>query len=125
MPSLRIQRVRELLKRTIGELLRRELPVAEAGVITVNDVGVSSDLHSATVFVGLVGTADQKKHATARLQSERKRLRHLLGQAVVLKYTPELRFIVDDSIERGNKVLKIIEEIERTLPPDEISSENY
>lgn len=125
MPSLRLQRVRELLKRAIGEILRRELPVAEAGLITVNDVGVSSDLQSATVFVGVVGSGDQQKRAAARLQSERKRLQQLLGQAVVLKYTPQLRFVIDDSIQRGNRVIEIIEEIERNLPPDEISSENH
>lgn len=125
MPSLRLQRVRELLKRAIGEILRRELPVAEAGLITVNDVGVSSDLQSATVFVGVVGSADQQKRAAALLHSERKRLQHLLGQAVVLKYTPQLRFVLDDSIQRGNRVIAIIEEIERTLPPDEIPSENH
>jgi len=125
MPSLRLQRVRELLKRALGEILRRELPVSEAGLITVNDVGVSADLQSATVFVGLVGSPDQQKLATSRLQSERKRLQQLLGQAVVLKYTPQLRFVVDDSIARGNKVIEIIEEIERTLPPDEVSSENH
>ena len=47
MGSLRLQRVRELLKREIGEVLRRELPVERAGLVTVNDVGVSGDLHSA------------------------------------------------------------------------------
>ena len=49
MPSLRLQRVRELLKREIGEVIRREIPVGEAGLINVNDVKVSSDLHSAVV----------------------------------------------------------------------------
>ncbi|MBI3191227.1 MAG: 30S ribosome-binding factor RbfA [Pedosphaera parvula] len=117
--------MRELLKRALGEIVRRELPVAEAGLITVNDVGVSADLHSATVFVGLVGSADQKKRANELLQSERKRLQHLLAQAVILKYTPQLRFVVDDSIERGNRVIQIIEELEHTLPPDEAASEDH
>jgi len=43
MPSLRLQRVRELLKREIGEVIRREFPVSEAGLVTVNDVDVSGD----------------------------------------------------------------------------------
>ena len=114
--SLRLQRVRELLKREIGEVIRRELPVAEAGLINVNDVMVSSDLHSALVYVGIFGTQEQKKRGAELLQKERKRLQGLLGKAVVLKYTPRLRFIVDDSIERGNSVLQIIEELEKTNP---------
>src|SRR5438105_2428577 len=61
MQSLRVERVRELLKRQIGEVIRRELPVSEAGVVTVNEIGLSNDLQSATVYVGIVGSADQRK----------------------------------------------------------------
>lgn len=124
MQSLRHQRVRELLKREIGEVIRRELPLSEVGLITVNDVGVASDLHSATVFIGVIGTADQKKNALGLLQRERKRIQSLVGHNVVLKYTPQLRFVVDDSIERGNKVLEIIEGLEKEMPPTEDEEEN-
>lgn len=116
MASLRHQRVRELLKRALGEILRRELSVTEAGLVTINDVGVSADLHSASVFVGLLGNAAQKKRARELLEADRGRFQYLLGQAVVLKYTPQIRFVVDDSIEKGNRVLEIIEELERSEP---------
>jgi ribosome-binding factor A len=118
MQSHRIQRVRELLKREIGEVIRREISISEAGLISVNDVGVSGDLHSATVFVSIVGTPEQQKKGVGILMRERKRLQSLVSRSVVLKYTPRLRFVVDDSIERGNHVLELIEEIERTLPPE-------
>lgn len=114
--SLRLQRVRELLKRQVGEVIRRELPVSEAGVINVNEVNVSSDLHSATVFVGILGNADQKKRAFTLLQEHRKRIQGLVGKAIVLKYTPQLRFVIDDSIERGNRVLRILDELEKSPP---------
>ncbi len=65
MPSLRLQRVRELLKREIGEVIRREIPVGEAGLITVNDVDVSGDLHPATVYIGILGNAEQQKKGLA------------------------------------------------------------
>jgi ribosome-binding factor A len=125
MSSLRLQRVRELLKRQIGEVIRRELPLSEAGIITVNDVAVAPDLHSATVFVGIVGTADQRKRGLSLLQSERKRIQGLVGRAVVLKYTPQLRFVMDESITRGNRVLKILDEIERTSSPNEGLPEDH
>jgi ribosome-binding factor A len=117
MQSLRHQRVRELLKREIGEVIRREVPVGEAGLITVNDVGVSGDLQSATVFVGVIGTAEQQRKALALLRKDRLRLQGLVGRAVVLKYTPRLRFVRDDSVARGNRVLEIIDEIERSRSP--------
>jgi ribosome-binding factor A len=116
MPSLRIARVRELLKRAIGEAVRREFPVAEAGLITVNDVDVAGDLHSAVVFVSILGNADQQKRGFSLLTNHRKRLQGLVARAVVLKYTPTLKFQMDDSVVRGNRVLEIIEELEKTDP---------
>jgi ribosome-binding factor A len=113
MPSLRLQRVRELLKRQIGEVIRREFEVSEAGLITVNDVDVSGDLHSAVVFISIFGKPEQQKRGIALLTRHRKRIQGLVGRAVVLKYTPTLKFILDDSVVRGNRVLKIIDELEK------------
>ncbi len=117
MQSIRHQRVRELLKREIGEVIRREIPVGNGGLITVNDVGVAGDLKSATVFVGIVGNLDEQQKGLRRLNRARLRIQGLLGRAVMLKHTPRLRFALDGSIERGNRVLSLLEEIERSLPP--------
>jgi ribosome-binding factor A len=116
MPSLRLQRVRELLKREIGEAVRREFQVSEAGLITVNEVDVTGDLKSATVYISILGNADQQKRGFQLLNEHRVRIQGLVGKAVVLKYTPTLKFVFDDSIVRGNRVLQIIEELEKTLP---------
>lgn len=117
MPSLRIQRVRELLKRAINEAIRQEFPVSEAGLVTVNDVDVAGDLKSATVFVSVLGNADQQKHGLNLLSNHRARIQDLVARAVVLKYTPKLLFKADDSVLRGNRVLEIIEQIEKTTGP--------
>ena len=114
MASLRLQRVRELLKREIGEVIRRELPVGEAGLVTVNDVNVSGDLHSAAGYISILGNAAQQKAGWQLLLKNRKRIQGLVGRKVILKYTPQLRFLMDESIEQGNKVLRLIEEIERS-----------
>jgi ribosome-binding factor A len=106
--------VRELLKREIGEVIRREIPVTEAGLVSVNDVDPAGDLKSATVFVSILGNADQQKRGLALLTQHRARIQGLVARAVVLKYTPTLRFVIDDSVIRGNRVLEIIEELEKS-----------
>src|ERR1051325_6575756 len=116
MPSLRMQCVRELLKREIGEVIRREFQVSAAGLVTVNDVDVAGDLHSAVVFISILGTPEQQKRGLRLLGTHRKRIQGLVGRAVVLKYTPTLRFVMDESVVRGNRVLEIIEELEKTTP---------
>ena len=125
MSSLRLQRVRELLKREIGEVIRREMPVGDAGLITVNDVMVSGDLHSATVYVGILGNAAQRKKGFDELNLHRKRIQGLVGKAVVLKYTPQLRFVLDDSVEQASRVLKIIDELEQAQPADETTPKDH
>ena len=118
MPSLRQQRVRELLKRTVGEILRRELDSESSGIITVNDVGMANDLHSAMIFVSVLGSDEQKRTAAKRLKSERSRIQYMLGCEVVLKYTPRIKFELDDAIEAGNRVMSILEEMEQVNPTD-------
>jgi len=124
MASLRLQRVRELLKREIGEAVRREFHVSEAGLITVNDVDLAGDLKSATVFISILGNPDQQKRGFQLLNEHRIRLQGFIGRAVVLKYTPKLKFVFDDSIVRGNRVLQIMEELEKASPTEEDSEDS-
>ncbi len=120
--SLRTERVRELLKREMGEIIRRECPVDEAGMITVNEVSITGDLQNASVFVSILGNKDQQARGLEMLQQKRKLLQGILGQSVVLKYTPHLKFILDDSIARGNKVLQILADLENSSSKSEKSS---
>lgn len=113
MSSHRLLRVGELLKREIGEALRREMPVSEAGLVSVNDVEVAGDLKSARVFISILGSSEQQRDGQRRLEELRPRVQDLIAKTVVLKYTPRLQFIVDDSIARGNRVLQIMDELER------------
>jgi len=113
MPNLRHERVRELLKREIGEAVRREFHVNECGLISVNDVDVAGDLKSAVVFISIFGNADQQKRGLQALNEHRVRIQGLVGRAVVLKFTPTLKFVFDESITRGNRVLQIIDELEK------------
>jgi ribosome-binding factor A len=118
MGSHRIERVRELLKREIGEAIRREIPVNEGGLVTVNDVDVAGDLKVATVFIGILGNPEQQRTGLSLLQKNRVRIQGFVAKAVILKYTPQLRFVVDDSVVRGNRVLEILAELEKSLPPE-------
>src|SRR5207249_1862301 len=108
--KVRVQRRKGLIFEGVTASLRRFQD-------EVNDVRLAGDLQSATIFVGIVGTSEQQRKGLELLKKERLRIQGLLGRAVVLKYTPKLRFVRDDSVERGNRVLQILEELERTLPP--------
>jgi ribosome-binding factor A len=112
MSTHRLQRVAELLKRELGESIRREIPVNEGGLISVNSVEVSGDLRLATAYVSILGGAEQKKRGIALLEKSRFRIQDHVAKTVILKYTPVLKFLPDDSLERGDRVLQIIEKLE-------------
>lgn len=123
MASLRIQRVRELLKQEIGEAIRREFHVDEAGLISVNDVDVAGDVKSASVYISILGNAAQQKRGFQLLTEHRIRIQSMIGRSVILKYTPVLKFVFDDSIVRGNRVLQILDELDKTTPPQSAPTE--
>lgn len=112
----RLERVNELLKRELGDLLTREVSF-EAVLVTIQQVDITPDLKHAHVFVSVIGSEAQAKAAMAKLHDNRKSLQHLLSKRVVLKYTPQLHFKLDDSIVRGTRIISILEQIE--IPPDE------
>ena len=112
----RLERVNELIRRELGDLLTREVTF-EAALVTVQQVDITPDLKHAHVFISVMGNMEQSKAAMAKLHDNRKTLQHLLSKRVVLKYTPHLHFKLDDSIERGTRIISIMEEID--IPPDE------
>ena len=112
----RLPRVNELLKRELSDLITRELSF-KAALVTVQQVDITPDLKHAHVFVSVMGSDEQAKAAMAALHDQRANLQHLLAKRVVLKYTPHLHFKLDESIERGTRVINILSQIE--IPPDE------
>ncbi|SRR5581483_628360 len=112
----RLERVREVLKRELSEIIPREVTFT-ATLVTVQSVDVTPDLKNAYVYVSAIGSAAQKKTALTVLEQHRQLLQHEVSKRVVLKYTPQLHFRMDDSIERGDRVIQILSQLE--IPPDE------
>jgi ribosome-binding factor A len=105
----RLLRVNEVLKRELSAIITREMKF-ETGLVTINQVDVSSDLKNAHVFVSVLGTAGAD--VINQLETHRAALQSGLAKHVVLKYTPHLVFHLDDSIERGTRVIEIMQEID-------------
>src|SRR5258706_3991161 len=99
MASLRIQRVRELLKQEIGEAIRREFHVNEAGLISVNDVDVAGDVKTAIAFISLLRNPRQQKRRVQLLPRHQIPVPSLSGRPLHFQYTPELENVFDHSID--------------------------
>ncbi len=106
----RMLRVNELLKRELSGIIAREMSFGGA-LVTINHVDVSADLKNAHVFVSVLGS-DLGENVISKLASHRATLQAELARHVTIKYTPHLIFHLDDSIERGARVIEILQEIE-------------
>jgi ribosome-binding factor A len=87
-------------------------------LVSINAVNVTPDLKSAHVFVSTLPPATGAS-VIAKLEAHRPALQAELSRHVVLKYTPHLVFHLDDSIERGARVLEILQDLEKPRGEDE------
>ena len=113
----RLQRVNEVLKRELSEIIAREVSFEPKVLVTILAVQITSDLRHCSVFVSVIGEEYQKNDVIAELEEHRSTLQRELAKRVVIKYTPQLHFKLDDSIERGSRVLGIIQDLDE--PPSE------
>lgn len=107
----RLDRVNELMKRELDTLIRREVGDMPGKLVTVREIDVSPDLKHASVWMGIIGTKEEQHASMARLHAHRKELQGMLSKRVVLKFTPQLHFKLDEAGVRGDRVLNILSEL--------------
>ncbi|MBE9200130.1 MULTISPECIES: 30S ribosome-binding factor RbfA [unclassified Nodularia (in: cyanobacteria)] len=119
----RISRVAELIKREVSQMLLHGIKDDRVGtgMVSVTFVDVSGDLQHAKVYVSIYGTDEAKSETMAGLKSATGFVRSELGSRVRLRRTPEVIFIEDDSIERGTKVLSLLNKLEDERSPDSLT----
>ena len=108
----RIERVNSLIRQEISQLLQRQIKDPRLGnFMTVTEVSTSADLKHAKVFVSRIGSEPEKQEALGALASASGFFRKELARRLKLRYVPELSFEWDDSIERGDYLLQLIDEV--------------
>ena len=106
----RIDRVNEQLRSEISYLIARQIKDPRvAGVISITEVSASNDLRSARVYVSVMGIKRVRQEALEGIRSAASFLRRELRERVNLRHTPHLTFLLDDSIEEGDRVLRLME----------------
>jgi ribosome-binding factor A len=121
MPAKRTDRVGALLKSALADLLLRNVKDPRVGLVTVTGVDLSPDLKHARVFVSALGDAEARARSLAGLASARAFLQAQAGRRIGLRFTPELRFEIDPSIEAADRVERLLRELHSgspQVPPD-------
>ena len=114
MASNRIGRINEEIQRELAEQIRflKDPRVSQVGMVSITRVDTTGDLRYARIYVSCLNK-DQEKDVMKGLKSAAGYLRRELGHALQLRYTPELQFIADDSIQYGAHILEVLRKVER------------
>ena len=109
----RPQKVADLIQRELADLLRHEVRDPRVGMVTLTSVDVAPDLSHAKVFFTILDK-DRQRDTTKALQRAAGFLRSQLSNRMSMYTTPELRFVYDESVERGDRLSRLIDSV---VPP--------
>ena len=117
MASRRLERVAAQVRREVGTFIEQKLTDPNLGFVTVHQVTITPDLRVATVFIGVIGDADQARASIQALQRARGLIRHDLGRRLRLRVTPDLRFQLDPSMVTEERLRQLLDDTSLDTDP--------
>jgi ribosome-binding factor A len=109
--SVRAQKVGSLIKEELSMLFQRNFSMSEYGFLTVTDIIMSPDLRIAKVYISIYGDTERKKKSLSMLEAQKPSIRSMLGHSVRLRYTPEIIFYLDETVDKAMKIENIFRKI--------------
>ena len=110
--NLRIEKLQELIKQEMSKMLLKELKDPRIGFVTVTDVEMTGDLREAKIYVSIMGGEEQVKSSLEGLQSALGFIRREIGHRIRLRFTPEISFALDTSLDYGDHIQKLLLQVE-------------
>jgi len=111
MPSGRMRRVDEAVRAVLSDAIAKELQDPRVGFVTVTGVKTTPDLRQARVYVSVLGDEQARAESLAGLRSARGFLQGRVASELTLKHTPTIEFEFDESIDRGMRITRLLEEL--------------
>jgi ribosome-binding factor A len=115
----RSDKVSEEIHKIVSELLIKGLKDPRVGFATITGVKLTADLRQATIFFTVIGSDQEKQDTGAGLNSARGFIRKEIGQALKMRFVPEIQFRYDTSVEYGQHIESILKEIGGTHDGDD------
>ena len=100
-----------IIQKEVSEIIQFELKNPKIGFVTITDVDVTSDMSYAKIFVSFLGQDARKEAGLKALNQSKGFIRSELAKRLTIRKTPELIFQLDNSLEKGNKIEKILHDI--------------
>lgn len=114
----RSERVADLIQKEISEMLMRSIKDPRIGFVTITRVSVTDDCRSAKIYYSVMGTPAERDESVKGLESAKGYIRRELGRRVSLRYTPEIMFQFDPSIEYAIHIEEVIQHLHQEREKD-------
>ena len=111
--QLRIEKLQELIKQEVSKMLLYDIKDPRIGFVTVTEVEMTGDLREATIYVSIMGNDEQIKDSMEGLQSALGFVRREIGKRIRLRFTPEISFAPDKSLDYSEHIQKLLLQIEK------------
>lgn len=111
--TTRQEKVKELLKEEISDILRREIRDPRLGFVTITDTEVTADLRHAKIYVSVLGGEEERKATMKCLKSAEGFVRTEFAKRARMKVTPEIQFRFDESVDKGVRIFEILQQIKQ------------
>ena len=113
MARLRADRLAELIRDEVSDILQREIKDPRLGFVSVTEVEVSNDLSHAKIYVSAMGSPEEKDASIDALESATGFIRTEIAKRIRLRHAPEIVFKLDNAIERGARIFSLLSEIKK------------
>ncbi len=125
MSENRIRRVAEQMKKDLSQIINKEIKDPRVSAMTsITDVQLSKDLRYASIYVSIFGTDSEKEETLQTLIRASGFIRSEIGRRIRLRYIPEVNFYLDNSIEYGAHIEKVLKSLKKEDNNDERQSKN-
>lgn len=113
MSDVRVRKLQEFIKQEVGNMLMRGLKDPRIGFVTVTEVEVTGDMRQATIYVSLFGKDEEKAASLKGLRNAAGHIRSELGKLLHLRYTPEIAFEADTSLDYSMHIESLLNNIKK------------
>lgn len=112
LPYKRADRLGELIQTEVSDIILKKIKDPRIGMVTITGVEVSDDLRMARIYYSILGNDEKRQQAMIGLKSATNYIKKLLGSRLNLRYVPDLEFRYDQSFEYGQRIDKLLAEVE-------------
>ncbi len=110
----RVDRVRKTLMKELSDIIHRNVKDPRiSGVVSITDIELSQDCRYAKVYISVYGSEEQQSNTMEALQDSAHLMQSLVNKRIRLRYTPELEFKMDNSLERGTRLTELLNKISK------------